>query len=68
MRRREIVAQVPNEVWESLTPDEQRIFFHVEDCAQGRFSTVELRRRLDEMERLRINWFLHDHGLPMVAA
>lgn len=57
---------IANTVWEVLKPHEQKILFAIEDCSIQRFGPEEMRRRLDEIERLRINWVLHDAGKPML--
>jgi hypothetical protein len=67
-RRTDLVAAIPDDVWDALTNHEHEILFAVTDCMQGRFSTQELRARLDETERLKLNWWLLDRGLPMVQS
>ena len=53
LRKRYIIDDVPDHVWNVLRPQEQAMFFAVEDCINGRFSAQEMRERLDEGEKLR---------------
>lgn len=49
----QIIEHIPNEIWEMLTIYERGVMFAVEDCLHGRFTTEEMRERLDEAEELR---------------
>lgn len=51
-KKKYIVHLIPDHIWRALSLNEQGLFFRVEDCMQGRFTTEEMRRRLDEDDRL----------------
>jgi len=48
----DLVGEIPDNVWQALTPEEKTALFAIGDAARGRFSAAVMRTRLDKIHAL----------------